>query len=333
VSTVSPRPVVKTLASRLTALGTTGTRVLVAVSGGIDSVALFRAACEIRAELQLELLVGHYNHRFRGAIADADADWVAKLAERWQIPAIIGVADREPACTDEPLPEESARQERYAFLRQVAVLHGCNAVLTAHTADDQVETVLHHLFRGTGLAGLRGIPAERSLSPGVRLLRPLLDVPRAELEQYLHSLGQDFRTDATNRNVGMTRNWLRHTALPMLRERFPQVDHAVGRLAQQAADIESMTAALADRLLEDACCDNGPDVVRLRAADLANQPRHLVREVFVRLWESRGWPKQSMTYDRWNELAELVTETDQVLMLPGAIEARRRGELLVLTQK
>lgn len=333
MSTVSQPSVVETLVSRLTVLGMIDTRVLVAVSGGIDSVALFRASCAVCATLRLELIVGHFNHKFRGAAADDDAAWVAALAGRWSVPAVLGNAEQTLPQPGESIPEDSARQERYRFLTQAAESHGCAAVLTAHTRDDQIETVLHHLFRGTGFAGLRGMPAERPLSPRVRLLRPLLDVSHSDLEAYLKSLGQDYRTDDTNEDRRMTRNWLRHAALPLLRERFPQLDRAVSQLSRQAADVESMTTELAERLLRDARCDDGPDAVRLRVAALAGQPRHLVREVFVRLWEARSWPKPAMTYDRWDELAELVTLTDGAMTLPGAIDVRRRGDLLVLTRR
>jgi len=355
------------LTQRLRDFGLAGTKVLIAVSGGIDSVALLRSACATRDDLGLQIVVGHYNHRFRGADADADAEWVAALAVRLQVECAVGAADRmsgplspvfggegrgEGASAlkgnpphpnplprsggegTEPraIPEESARHERYAFLTQTAMARQCVAILTAHTADDQVETVLHHVFRGTGLTGLHGIPADRVLSPGLRLIRPLLDVPRTELEVYLQSLGQDHRTDATNANAEMTRNWLRHRALPLLRERFPHLDDAVLRLAVQADEVSGMTAELARRLLAEAIVDNGDDCVRLRVSVLVEQPRALVREVFVRLWDQRGWSRQEMGYERWNELADLVAAASGTRTFPGAIEARRRGDLLVITR-
>ncbi|HUQ69788.1 MAG TPA: tRNA lysidine(34) synthetase TilS, partial [Planctomycetaceae bacterium] len=190
--------VTERVANELRRRGLAGARVLVAVSGGIDSVALLRAACAARDGLGLQMVVGHYNHRFRGDAADADAVWVASLAQRLGLDCEIGVADRVAESSVASVPEESARHERYAFLTQLALDRQCVAVLTAHTADDQVETVLHHVFRGTGLTGLHGIPTDRPLTEGVRLIRPLLDVPRSMLEQYLVDIGQDHRTDATN---------------------------------------------------------------------------------------------------------------------------------------
>jgi tRNA(Ile)-lysidine synthase len=327
-----PNPLVDRVAEELRALGLAGGRMLIAVSGGIDSIALLRAACAVRDRLGLQIVVGHYNHRFRGAAAEADAAWVAALADRLQIECTIGVAERD-AATSGTIPEESARQERYAFLTRTAIARHCVAILTAHTADDQVETVLHHLFRGTGLAGLCGIPRDRMLSDGMRLVRPLLTTSRQELERSLQALGQDYRTDVTNVDVTMTRNWLRHVALPLLRQRFPNLDAAVQHLSQQADDVDDLVADLAVRLLAAATLDDGPDGVRLRVAALAQKPRHLVRSVFVRLWDDHGWPRQAMGYDRWNELADLVAASTGTLTLPGAIEARRRDDLLVITRR
>ena len=305
---------------------------MIAVSGGVDSVALLRATCAVQQTLEVSLVLGHFNHRFRGNAADADAAWVAALAGELGVPCEIGVAGDNPLGSA-TVPEEAARNDRYAFLIGRAQYRECAAILTAHTADDQVETVLHHLLRGTGIAGLQGIPPERPLANGLRLVRPLLDVSRAELEHYLIELGQDHRVDATNAQLRNTRNWLRHHTLPLLRGRFPAVDEAILRLAHQADDVRSLTAELADRLLRDALVDDGGDVVRLSVPVLSGQPRHLVRELFVRLWVQRGWSRQQMSYEKWNELAKLVTMIEGATTLPGAIEARRRGDLLVLTAR
>jgi tRNA(Ile)-lysidine synthase len=158
----------------------------------------------------------------------------------------------------------------------------------------------------------------------------LLGLHRSALEQFLRTWGQDYRTDVSNSNPGMTRNWLRHRALPLLRERFPRMDDALLRLAQQAGEVSAMTDELASRLLAQALVDDGPEAARLNAAVLSGQPRHLVREMFVALWERRGWPRGEMTYDRWNELADLVAAESGTRMFPGAISARRRGGLLTI---
>src|SRR5205823_11908216 len=120
--------------------------------------------------------------------------------------------------------EETARDERYRFLEVTAVAIGCRAIATAHTADDQAETILHHVLRGTGLAGLRGIPRARELASGITLIRPLLDLERSVVLDYLAKIGQDFRDDASNRDEAYTRNRIRHQLLPLLaREYNPHI--------------------------------------------------------------------------------------------------------------
>jgi tRNA(Ile)-lysidine synthase len=312
--------------------GMTGVRLLVAVSGGADSVALLHGLECVRQELALDLVVGHFNHRFRGAESELDAAWVQGLAERLGLVCEVGAA--EPARgsgSTSAIPEEAARLARYQYLEEVARRRGCVVICTGHTADDQVETILHHLLRGTGIVGLRGMPAVRELSENVVLFRPLLRLRRTDLEPFLRELGQDYRTDESNANQEMTRNWLRHRALPLLRERFPQMDDAVLRLAHQAGEVTVMTDELASRLLAQALVDDGPEAARLNAAVLSGQPRHLVREMFVKLWERRGWPRGEMTYDRWNELADLAATESGTRMFPGAISARRSGGLLTIS--
>ncbi len=159
--------------------------------------------------------------------------------------------------TFEPLPINRAAASKRppvafdtSFCETTAERHSISRVATAHTADDVVETVLHHLLRGTSLDGLRGIARRRRLSPDVTLLRPLLDVRRSEIESFLESLGQTFLTDATNADVSFTRNRLRHEVLPMLRNAVnPQVDDALLRLAQQAAEASALVKRLARRVL------------------------------------------------------------------------------------
>jgi tRNA(Ile)-lysidine synthase len=153
---------ITSLRTSLTALEVHDQCVMVAVSGGADSVALLRGLLTLRDEFSLSLIVAHYHHLLRGDEADADAAWVEELAVACGLPFVMQHA---PTATDLHAAgvEARARRQRYAFLKQAAKEHDASVIMTAHTADDVVETVLHHLFRGTGVAGLRGIPRERLL--------------------------------------------------------------------------------------------------------------------------------------------------------------------------
>ena len=304
---------------------------LVAVSGGADSVALLRGLMALQPEFGWQLAVAHFDHRIRGDESAADAEWVRNLAAALQLPWRIGAAatPSNPSAMD----EEHARRLRYAFLEQAARELDCPVIATAHTADDQAETVLHHLLRGTGIAGLRGIPLQRragSVSSRSLIVRPMLGVTRDQVLTYLDGLKQDFRHDSTNVNPAMTRNWLRQTIFPELRQRWPYVVQSLCRLAEQAEELSSTLTQLAQELLATAMIDDSEEAVRLDVSRLTGRPRHLVRQVFVELWQRRGWPLRDMGYEQWNRLADLVT-ADGVAQFPGAIEARRRGGLLILS--
>jgi len=140
------------------------TGVLVAVSGGPDSVALFRGLLSLRESTGSRLCVGHVNHRLRERDSDADADWVRQLSEAHDVPCDIRTVETVPGSTSGESLEESARRMRYELLTAAAQGAACSAVAVAHTADDQAETILHHLVRGTGITGLQGMPRTRRLT-------------------------------------------------------------------------------------------------------------------------------------------------------------------------
>jgi tRNA(Ile)-lysidine synthase len=177
---------------------------------------------------------------------------------------------------------------------------------------------------------LRGIARRRRLSPGVTLLRPFLDVRRSEIEAFLASIGQTFLTDQTNSDVSFTRNRLRHEVLPMLRSAInPQVDEALLRLAQQAAETSALVRRFARRELKRVLIESSAEVIRLDARRLKQQPRALVRAVVAMAWRRQGWPRQAMGFAHWNALATIAQEGGR-RTLPGGTDARRRrGELIL----
>jgi tRNA(Ile)-lysidine synthase len=287
---------------------------VVAVSGGPDSVALLRAlaASKNRGGRPGRIVVGHFNHRLRPQ-ADDDAIFVTALAKRLSLPLELGEADVATLAADRGDGiEAAARDARYAFLRQVAEFKGARYVVTGHTADDQVETVLFNVLRGTGLAGLAGIPRVRQLGPAVTLIRPLLAVRRCEVVAYLQDIEQEFCVDPSNASAEFTRNRLRQELLPQLRREFnPDIDGAIGRLAQLAGDaqrvIEKLAEELLDRCVSCAGSTTNNDGCIVNTPPLATADRHLVREMFVMLWRRLDWPSQSMGFAEWDLLAAMAT--------------------------
>ena len=223
-----------------------GDRVATAVSGGADSVALLRLLEELRGELGITLLVAHFNHQLR-AEADEDERFVAGLAEQLGLEFQAGRADVAAIAKQKGWNlEDAARRLRYEFFDRMVAEGRASRVAVAHTADDQAETVLANLLRGTGLAGLAGIYPTRG---GV--VRPLLGLRRQELRQYLASRSQPWREDVTNLDATRLRVRIRHELLPVLERDFQPnaVEHLVG-LARRAREDEAFWSALIDECFE-----------------------------------------------------------------------------------
>src|SRR5689334_15610851 len=213
-----------------------GERVGVAVSGGADSVALLLLLLELRKELGVVLSVAHFNHRLRGKHSDTDEKFAAKLAAKHKLPFHLGHADvASNAKREKANLEDTARRARYDFYESLVRSGQVDKVAVAHTADDQAETVLAHILRGTGIAGLGGI------HPRVgNVVRPLLGVRRAELRVYLRSKKQTWREDATNRDTTRMRARIRKKLMPLLEKQFqPAVVEHLATLAELAREDEA----------------------------------------------------------------------------------------------
>jgi tRNA(Ile)-lysidine synthase len=309
---------------------------VVAVSGGADSVALLRALAILRGTRPgAPLVVAHLNHQLRGAESDDDEAFVGSLCAQLDEGAgpLAWRSERRDvaalARAEAGNLEAVARRVRYEWLAQVAEETGSAWIATGHTADDQAETVLHRLLRGTGLQGLRGIAGRRPLRPGVALVRPLLGVTRGQVLAFLQSEGQDYRSDSSNLDPAFTRNRIRHELLPLLAEKYnPAVVEVLARLAEQAADVYEQEEALARTLLAEVERPRAGRLLILDRAALAAAPRRLVRELFRLLWQREGWPLDPMTFRHWERLAELVEGETGAIELPDGIRARAAGRVV-----
>jgi tRNA(Ile)-lysidine synthase len=313
--------------------------VVVAVSGGPDSVALLRALLDAR-ETQTPLVIAHLNHQLRGADSDADEAFVAEMHAKLagHVPnLLLEIARRDVAAEARAQGdnlESHARNERYRWLAEVAGRFGLRWVTTGHTANDQAETVLHRLLRGTGLQGLRGIAARRELEPEVTVVRPLLGWTRADVRTYLDTLGQPFRVDASNEDRSMTRNRIRHELLPLLAERFnPAIVSVLGRLARHAEEAFQEEEAAALELLREVELPRAGEMIVLDRPKLAAAPRHRVRQVFRAIWRRESWPLDDMPFAAWERLAALVVEQAAAADFPGNISVHVTIRVVQLARK
>jgi len=312
--------------------------VVVAVSGGADSVGLLCGLARLKSAGGGRLSLAHFNHALRGAESDADERFVTALADRLGIACQIGrPAPGELLQMNADGLEAAARGARYHFLQSAAAAVGARYVATGHTADDQVETILQRILRGTGLGGLAGMRRARPLGPAVTLLRPLLGVRREEIRVYLRSVGQPWREDSSNARTEATRNWLRHELLPRVEQHVsPAAPAAILRLGQLAAEAQAIIEQLAGGLAERAIVSPGASGFVCQCDLLAGQNRYVVREMFVHAWRERGWPEQSMGFDEWEALAEMALRPESAQALqrdfPGATRAQKKGARLTLAR-
>jgi tRNA(Ile)-lysidine synthase len=274
------------------------------------------------------LWAAHYNHRLRGPESDGDQQWAAELCDKLQIGYLTEAASGAGSLAS----EEQARDARYEFLQRAAEQVGARYVATAHTADDQVETLLLRIFRGTGVGGLAGIPSFRPLGNVATLVRPMLATRRAEVEGFLQALGQDFRHDASNADNAFTRNWVRNELLPLVRQQLPySIDASLLRLSEQAREWHMALGELVESFVGEAIAANQvPPLLRLHTPSLTTLPSIVVQEGCRRRWRELGWPEQSMTQADWQRLASAVAMSGPVPMLPGGFSVAREGEWLVV---
>ena len=270
-----------------------GDTVVVGVSGGPDSVALLH--CLTRLSLDITLHVAHLNHRLRGASSDEDAEFVRDLAMKWGLRYTIGARDVGLLAQERGEGvEEAARAARFEFFAEVMAEAGTDSVALAHTADDQAETVLLHLLRGTGMAGLRGmlpvsiwrLAGEGDDTEDMPIVRPMLDVSRDEVLDYCREHGLASREDETNLNPTFLRNRIRHHLIPYLGGYNPRAREVLARTARLLAEDYDLVQEMVGHIWPNiAFQEEGGivfDLILWKEAPPSLQ-RHLLREAVRRL--------------------------------------------------
>ena len=314
------------------------TTTIVAVSGGADSVALLHAMARLSASTTPpRLVVAHVNHGVRGPASETDAQFVKEEARRLLLPFYLGSGAHEPSAHDTP-SESSLRELRYRCLREAAQTHGARYLVTGHTLDDQIETVLFRIFRGTGIRGLTGIPTFRKLSDQLTLVRPMLAVSRAQTHAYVQAIGKNHRVDASNNDSRYTRNFLRNELLPLARKKFPDIDRAIVRLAEAANDHQSAIPHLIASASESISIIEKPvdqTELQIDCHSIAAFPDTVIIDALIDQWDRLGWPRGNINRATWHQVAQLIRSSAperQVINLPGNIRAQWSGTKLHFTR-
>lgn len=238
-------------------------RVCAALSGGADSVSLMLAMRELQTENGMEIYACHLNHGLRGAESDGDERFCRELCESLRIPFYSEKIDVSSDVSKHESLEEAARRLRYDFFERALSHFECAVLATAHNANDNAETVLLNLTRGTALKGLCGIPPVRNFGGGFRVIRPLIRCTRVEIEEYLRVSGQSYVTDKTNLSEDYTRNRIRLRVLPELSEINQSIAATIGRMTEKVRGDSDFLDSLAEKALDDAREGRGWNALKL----------------------------------------------------------------------
>ena len=294
-------------------------RLLVALSGGADSVALLCMLSQVREELNLTLCAAHVDHSIRGDASRADAEYCRELCAKLDVPIHIETVDVPAARQSGEGLETAARRLRYDALHRIKTQTGCEWIALAHHLDDQAETVLMHLLRGCGPDGIGGMEV---LSGD--LYRPLLHTPKAALEDYLTDCSIPWRTDSTNFDAFTPRNALRLHGLPALEESYPKAPHAIARYAEAAQCenrlMERLTAEFLDGHLQ--CGAYGKRILHPEEADEA-----ILRRAIRRICSD------ALPHDRLLELVSLCRRARGRLEISGSLTIERTPDAIYFLPK
>lgn len=323
----------ETVRTALTEFGVRDETVVVAVSGGPDSVVLLHLLFRLREDFGLRLHVAHLNHMLRGEHGARDARFVADLAQRLDLPCTCEERDvrtYQRASANSSL-EDAARQVRYQFLNETADRAGAKRIALGHMADDQAETVLLHLVRGTGLSGLRGMLPVRG-----RIIRPLLTVRREEIEEFLQNEGIAHCADETNESRQFARNKIRADVIPLLQREFnPKVVDSIVRTAQVVRSAEEWVQIELDRHFDGLIVDRDDTGLSFSADTLMNAPTMLRRLAIRRAIRECAIETLNLGLSHVEATEALLFAADRRgrISLPGGLFARRIEDILEVRQE
>ena len=306
-----------------------GDRVLIAVSGGPDSVFLLYAIHSLKNKFKLQdISVCNLDHGIRGKESEEDSLFVKKLAEGIGLDYIHKKVALKAAAGKKLSTEESAREARYKFFHEAAEKSGANVIATGHTLDDQSETILMRVIKGASLKGVIGISPVRE-EKGLRIIRPLIELEKSEITGYLDREGIPYRIDRTNAEPIYFRNVVRSLIVPFLEKYNPRLKRSLFSLAEHLReDYEFIEEAR--RSVKVSGCHG----VKIGLKDIIRQPKAIQKEILRDLLEEAGGEVKRLSYRHWKELENLISRKGKgsSVDLPGSIRVTRNEHALVFSK-
>ncbi|MDE2484092.1 MAG: tRNA lysidine(34) synthetase TilS [candidate division NC10 bacterium] len=306
-----------------------GETIVLAVSGGVDSMVMLHLLLCLRTRYHTSLHVAHLNHDLRGTESAEAADFVRRQCEVYQIPVTIMRADgRALRDRESGSLQAAARDLRYRFLEQVADEQGADRIALGHHRDDQAETVLMNLLRGSGVGGLGGIPPVRG-----RIIRPLIDCSREEIEKYARKEGIPYVEDSSNQSLSYSRNRIRLELLPELAKRYnPRVVHALANAATILETEDALLDGMADKELCAVLISRSRDTLMLSIPRTVTFPSALRWRIIRRAAEELRAGHPGLTFQQTLAIDRLLMTKDAkgAIHAPGRLRVRRVGDGIVL---
>ena len=308
-----------------------GERVVVALSGGPDSTALLTVLAPIAQELDLSLIIAHFNHGLRGTESDEDEKFSRDLSEKMGLDFVSGKMDQIKGKKGIS-PEDFYRRQRYDFLNKISEDYQAKKIALGHNLQDQAETVLLNLLRGSGLEGLKGFLPMRD----GKFIRPLIEISRQEIISFLNEAGIPYRQDSSNKNNIYLRNQIRSELIPYLKENFnPQIEENLAQMADILRPEDEFIRQHVAHALKSSFIERQQDLILLKIADINKLHPAIRWRLFKTLLESLSPAKNGFSFIHIKSLDNLTQkcESGKIIVLPLGIEARREYDNLILERK
>lgn len=308
-------------------------RILVGLSGGPDSVVLLHALISLTQDYRLKLYIAHMDHMFRGDESRKDREFCEGLAASLSLPVFCEERDIPKIAREKGMsPEEAARFERYDFFFRLARKNSINKIAVGHTKDDQAETILMRLMRGSGISGLSGIRPVKEMG-GTTVIRPLIDIRRKEIEDFIKERGLECRHDSSNDEIIFTRNRVRHELIPYLEDKFnPNIKEVLVNMAENLRAENEFLEKFSNRKFKIMSRKNGSGAVLIDSGKFKKQPGAIKKRILRKALKELKGDLRRFTYQHWKEMEELIASrpVNSVVDLPGGIDVRKDKAAIVL---